>query len=299
MAGNPKGFAAALDLVRLLRSVELGWHARSHPSRTLCEVPRGGRQRSEPHRRSDRQPEREKRRKRGASIDPPGYDAGKKIKGKKRHILVDTHGLLIHAIVHAADIQDRDGGALVMATMFGLYPFRPRTLCRWRLSRPGVPSRCEQNHGASECRDRQALGPRQRLCRAAKAMGGRTHIRMARALSTARQGLGKSQSKGARVPASRFHQADVEKAMQSRMISPDRLLESDFYSMAPFLSEQKQTEIRNQYVDFIDLCKKNLDRSMQQPVDKAATEKDAFLSDASSITSNLKKELYHDLFKNS
>src|SRR3954467_3536955 len=64
VAGNPKGFAAALDLVRLLRSVELGWHARSHPSRTLCEVPRGGRQRSEPHRRSDRQPEREKRRKR-------------------------------------------------------------------------------------------------------------------------------------------------------------------------------------------------------------------------------------------
>jgi transposase len=31
--------------------------------------------------------------------------------------------LLIHAIVHAADIQDRDGGALVMATLFGMYPF--------------------------------------------------------------------------------------------------------------------------------------------------------------------------------
>ena len=61
--------------------------------------------------------------KKGASIDPPGYDAGKKIKGKKRHILVDTQGLLIHAIVHAADIQHRDGGAFVMATMFGLYPF--------------------------------------------------------------------------------------------------------------------------------------------------------------------------------
>ena len=30
---------------------------------------------------------------------------------------------MIHAIVHAADIQDRDGGAFVMATMFGLYPF--------------------------------------------------------------------------------------------------------------------------------------------------------------------------------
>jgi hypothetical protein len=29
----------------------------------------------------------------GGSIDPPGYDAGKKIKGKKRHLLVDTEGL--------------------------------------------------------------------------------------------------------------------------------------------------------------------------------------------------------------
>jgi transposase len=29
---------------------------------------------------------------------------------------------MLHAIVHAADIQDRDGGALVMATLFGLYP---------------------------------------------------------------------------------------------------------------------------------------------------------------------------------
>jgi hypothetical protein len=29
----------------------------------------------------------------------------------------------MHVIVHPADIQDRDGGALVMATLFGLYPF--------------------------------------------------------------------------------------------------------------------------------------------------------------------------------
>ena len=29
----------------------------------------------------------------------------------------------MHAIVHPADIQDRDGGLLVLATMFGLYPF--------------------------------------------------------------------------------------------------------------------------------------------------------------------------------
>ena len=71
----------------------------------------------------DRQSERKKRRKRGACIDPSGYDAGKKIKGKKRHILVDTVGLLLHAVVHKADIQDRDGGILVLETLFGLFPF--------------------------------------------------------------------------------------------------------------------------------------------------------------------------------
>jgi transposase len=60
---------------------------------------------------------------RGARIDPSGYDAGKKIKGKKRHVLVDTLGLLLHAIVHPADIQDRDGGVMLLATLFGMYPF--------------------------------------------------------------------------------------------------------------------------------------------------------------------------------
>jgi transposase len=86
-------------------------------------MPRTGRPGAQPDRRSYRQPKRQERRKRGAWIDPHGYDAGKKIKGKKRHILVDTQGLLLHALVHSADIQDRDGGVLVMATLFGLHPF--------------------------------------------------------------------------------------------------------------------------------------------------------------------------------
>ena len=42
---------------------------------------------------------------------------------KKRHILVDTQGLLLHAIVHPADLQDRDGGVLLLATLFGMFPF--------------------------------------------------------------------------------------------------------------------------------------------------------------------------------
>ena len=61
--------------------------------------------------------------KNGARIDPSGYDAGKKIKGEKCHILVDTVGLLVHAIVHPANIQGRDGGVLVLGTLFGRFPF--------------------------------------------------------------------------------------------------------------------------------------------------------------------------------
>src|SRR6202161_4874420 len=40
---------------------------------------------------------------------PAGYDAGKKIKGRKRHIVTDTSGHLVGLPVHPADIHDRDG----------------------------------------------------------------------------------------------------------------------------------------------------------------------------------------------
>ena len=43
-----------------------------------------------------------------------GYDAGKKIKGRKRHLLTDTQGLLLDVVVHGANIQDRDGAKLLL-----------------------------------------------------------------------------------------------------------------------------------------------------------------------------------------
>ena len=52
---------------------------------------------------------------------PRGYDAGKKVKGRKRHLLTDTDGLLVAAVVHQADIQDRDGAPL--ATVRHLHPW--------------------------------------------------------------------------------------------------------------------------------------------------------------------------------
>ncbi len=51
-----------------------------------------------------------------------GYDAGKKIKTRKRHILTDTCGYLVHAVIHAADIQDRDGAPLVLADIRKSFP---------------------------------------------------------------------------------------------------------------------------------------------------------------------------------
>ena len=51
-----------------------------------------------------------------------GYDAGKKIKGRKRHILVDTIGLILMVVVHPANIQDRDGAKLLLAKAKGLFP---------------------------------------------------------------------------------------------------------------------------------------------------------------------------------
>ena len=58
-----------------------------------------------------------------ASGGPRGYDAGKKIKGRKLHIVTDTEGNLVHAVIHPADVQDRDGAPLVMAEIIRRHPW--------------------------------------------------------------------------------------------------------------------------------------------------------------------------------
>src|SRR3954447_23250458 len=50
-------------------------------------------------------------------------DAGKKVKGKKRHILVDTLGLLLSAAIQPADVQDRDGAIPLLRAARRLFPF--------------------------------------------------------------------------------------------------------------------------------------------------------------------------------
>jgi hypothetical protein len=54
---------------------------------------------------------------------PRGDDAGKCIKGHKRHLLTDTNGFLVAAIVHTADIQDRDGAPILLSSIRGTHPW--------------------------------------------------------------------------------------------------------------------------------------------------------------------------------
>jgi transposase len=54
---------------------------------------------------------------------PRGYDAGKKINGRKRHIVTDNTGYLVGLVVQIASIQDRDGAVAVLASIRQLYPW--------------------------------------------------------------------------------------------------------------------------------------------------------------------------------
>lgn len=53
---------------------------------------------------------------------PKGFDANKKIKGRKRHLATDTLGLLLAVVVTAASVQDRDAGPLVLDAALDRYP---------------------------------------------------------------------------------------------------------------------------------------------------------------------------------
>ncbi len=58
--------------------------------------------------------------------DTVGYDAGKRVKGRKRHLVTDTLGLVLRIEVHSAGVQDRDGAALVLDRITRRFPFLER-----------------------------------------------------------------------------------------------------------------------------------------------------------------------------
>lgn len=64
----------------------------------------------------------------GVGGEQRGYDSGKKIRGRKRHLLVDTEGLVLKAKVHSAKLPDEDGIKLLLEAARGR-PFRASRTC--------------------------------------------------------------------------------------------------------------------------------------------------------------------------
>jgi len=62
-----------------------------------------------------------------------GYDGGKKIKGRKRHALVDTDGRALKLQAHSAAIQDRDGAGPLLRASAGTLADGGVGLRRWRV----------------------------------------------------------------------------------------------------------------------------------------------------------------------
>ena len=82
-----------------------------------------------------------------------GYDVGKKIRSRKRHILTDTGGFLIFMLVHAADVQDRDGATRCAESGAFSLPLAAPCIRRRRLHRrqaqgcaQGSPKLDHRNH---------------------------------------------------------------------------------------------------------------------------------------------------------
>ena len=73
-----------------------------------------------------------------------GYYNGKTLNGRKRHAVVDTIGLLVGLVVHAADIQDRDGAPAVLASIRRSCPWLRRVFADGGYAGPklrGAPDR--------------------------------------------------------------------------------------------------------------------------------------------------------------
>jgi transposase len=94
-----------------------------HLGRAAHDAARATRARGEPNRGGHRQPNVEGGGKGGGFDGEVGYDAGKKIKGRKIHALVDTEGLPLRVVIHSAGIQDRDGAALVLDKIRNRFPW--------------------------------------------------------------------------------------------------------------------------------------------------------------------------------
>lgn len=124
-------------------------------------------------------------------------------------------------MVHSASIQDRDGGVLVMATLFGMFPFLRKLYADGGYQGPAFQAALRRVLRGVDVeivkRSDQAKGfvvlPK-RVRRSAP--NRRTHHRLAQPLPQARQGLGEPEPQRTRLPPAGIDQAHGQEAMQSK-----------------------------------------------------------------------------------
>jgi transposase len=136
-----------------------------------------------------------------------GYDAGKKIRGRKRHILSDTCGFLVYILVHAADIQGRDGAVDVLKVVRFRFPWLRHVFADGGLCRRQAQGRAQGSRKLDD-RDHQTLRHRQRLRSAATPMGRRANLCLAGSAQAIGQGLGEIHRKRNRMGAHRLNPND-------------------------------------------------------------------------------------------
>ena len=101
-----------------------------------------------------------------------------------------------------------NGGILVMATLFGMYPFLQKLFADAGYQGPESPDGSGQGSPAHLTVEiRQTFRSHERICSLAKTLDRRTHACLAQSLSQARQGLGEPQSQSAGVLAPRLNPA--------------------------------------------------------------------------------------------
>ena len=130
----------------------------------------------------------------------------------------------MQAIVHAADIQDRDGGVLLMGTLFGLYPVPAEALRRQRLSGAEVPAgTAEASAGRSTSRSSSARTAGKFVVLPKRWIVERTigWLNRCRRLAKDWECLNRNAS---RVPALGVHPPHAPKAMSNHTMIPDGLL---------------------------------------------------------------------------
>ena len=117
-----------------------------------------------------------------------GYDAGKKVKGRKIHALVDTEGLPMRVVVHSAAIQDRDGAGLVLEKIRRRFPWLELIWAdggynAWQLQTAVAKVPVLRMEIVKRSDDMNGFGGRP------SSLGGRAHLLLVRAKSPPRQGL--------------------------------------------------------------------------------------------------------------